>query len=60
MRTKKSKTVKAAKLKEEAKSDSSLPSDKSDEDEDEEEDSKVNIFVKFAILKNQIDLPLNI
>uniref|UniRef100_A0A8D2LII2 Chromodomain helicase DNA binding protein 1 n=1 Tax=Varanus komodoensis TaxID=61221 RepID=A0A8D2LII2_VARKO len=41
MRTKKSKTIKAAKIKEEIKSDTSLPpSDKSDEEEDD--DSKTN------------------
>lgn len=41
LRTKKSKTVKAARMKEEIKSDSSSPpSDKSEEEEEEEEDSK--------------------
>lgn len=49
-RTKKNKVIKAAKIKEEIKSDSSpQPSEKSDEDDDE--DNKVNIFhmVKMAI-----------
>lgn len=49
-RTKKNKVIKAAKIKEEIKSDSSpQPSEKSDEDDDE--DNKVNIFhvLKMAI-----------